>query len=158
MRPSEWDRATHGLAPTRVASLLLVTAVAEGGTGLALISIPSVVFWLLLGEGQASPEMLLIGRVAGASLLAIGVACWAARGDRGSPTRLGLVAGLLVYNVSVAGLLGYAGMASGIAGLALWPAVLFHTAMSGWCAGSLPYARPTAQPSPGDDLSGGHST
>jgi hypothetical protein len=130
---------------------LLVTAIAEGGTGLALVSLPSVVLWLLIGERQASPETLLVGRIAGLSLLAIGVACWAARGDRGSPSRLGLVHGMLVYNVSVAALLGYAGMVSGIAGIALWPAVLFHVTMGGWCVGSPWHARPTERTSRGED-------
>jgi hypothetical protein len=134
---------------------LLVTAIAEGGTGLALISLPSVVLWLLLGKWQASPETLLVGRLAGISLLAIGVACWAASRDPGSPSRFGLLIGTLVYNVSVAALLGYAAMVHGIAGIALWPAVLCHVALGGWCLESLRRAGTTDQPLQGDHRTGG---
>ena len=64
-------------------SLLIVTALIEAGTGIALLVAPSVIVELLLGAGLSSPQSLVVGRVAGAALIAIGVACWLARkGER----------------------------------------------------------------------------
>src|SRR5262249_36575021 len=76
---------------------------------------------------------LLIARVAGAALLAIGVACWLARGDERSPAQLGLLAGVLIYDVAAAVLLAYAGLVLSMVGIALWPAVVLHTALAVWC-------------------------
>jgi hypothetical protein len=116
------------------AYLLLVTAFIEVGTGLALLVLPAVPFALLLGISVAAPEALLVGRVAGAALLAIGVSCWLARGDRRGPAQLGLLTGVLLYDGAAAALLGYAGLVLGMAGIALWPAVVLHTALAVWCA------------------------
>ena len=118
-------------------SLLVVTAVAEGGTGLILLWFPSVVFSLLLGVRPASPEALLVGRIAGAALLGIGVASGSASRDKGSRAQLSLLAGILVYNVAAAMLLGYAGTVSGPVGIALWPAVVFHLGLAAWCIWAL---------------------
>ncbi|HTU18241.1 MAG TPA: hypothetical protein VMG10_09310, partial [Gemmataceae bacterium] len=61
------------------AHLLIVTALLEVGTALLLLFVPALPLVLLLGIGEAAPEVLLISRVAGASLLAIGTASWFAR-------------------------------------------------------------------------------
>jgi hypothetical protein len=88
---------------------------------------------LLLGLSEAAPETLLVGRVAGAALLAIGVASWLARGDSAGPAQLGVLIGILIYDGAAAALLGHAGLVLGFAGIALWPAVVLHTALAGWC-------------------------
>ena len=60
----------------RVTPLMIVTAVMETGTGLLLVAWPALLFTLLFGWRQVAPETLLIGRVAGAAVISIGVASW----------------------------------------------------------------------------------
>ncbi len=110
-----------------------VTALLEVVTGLSLLILPAVPLVLLLGSGEAAPETLLVGRVAGAALLGIGVASWQARADRRTPAQLGLLTGILLYDVAAAVLLAYAGAALHLAGIALWPAVVLHSALAVWC-------------------------
>ena len=113
--------------------LLIVTAFIEAGAGLALLVQPAVSLARLLGESVTAPEALFVGRLAGAALLAIGVACWLARTDRASPAQLGLLAGVLIYDLAVTVLLAYAGLVLSMVGMALWPAVVLHTALTIWC-------------------------
>ena len=119
-------------------SLLVATAVFEVGTGLGLLLLPAVVLDLLIGVGQPAPEAVFVGRVAGAALLALGVASWL---ERREPAPGGLIAGLLVYNATVAGLLVYAGLGLDMAGVALSPAVALHAAMAAWCLVGLGFPR-----------------
>jgi len=51
------------------------------GTGLVLVALPPLLAALLLGSSVDAPAALTVGHVAGAALLAIGVACWPARYD-----------------------------------------------------------------------------
>ncbi len=118
-------------------SLLIVVALFEGGTGLLLLILPSVLLRLLFGLKDALPETLLLGRVAGAALLSIGAASWLARNDHRSGAELGLVTGLLIYNLTATVILGLAGTFLRMAGVILWPAVLFHAAAALWCFASL---------------------
>lgn len=118
-------------------SLLILTALAEVGTGLALFVMPALIVELLLGEGLTSPPALVLGRVTGAALIAIGVACWLARNDGRSGARTGLLAGLLIYNLAVPILLLHALLASMMHGIALWPASVAHMGFAVWCAVSL---------------------
>ncbi len=113
--------------------LLIVTALGEAGTGLLLLFLPAVLLVLLLGVKQAAPEALVAARIAGAALLAIGIACWLARNDHGSPAQQGMLAGVLIYDVGAAGVLAYAGLILGMVGLALWPAVVLHVVLAVWC-------------------------
>jgi hypothetical protein len=119
--------------PHAVKSLLIVTAILEVGAGAALICLPSFVTTLLLDVPLTTPEALVVARVGGAGLLALGVACWLARGDAQSRAANALVAGILAYNVSAVIVLGYAGVALQQVGIVLWPAVVLHVAMAGWC-------------------------
>jgi hypothetical protein len=113
--------------------LLIVTALGEVGTGLLVILLPSVAFALLLGTNQASPEATFFARIAGAALLAIGIACWLGRNDTPGPAQLGLIAGVLVYDAAAAVLLAYAGLYLSLAGIALWPAFVLHVVLAVWC-------------------------
>jgi len=113
--------------------LLIVTAIVEVGTGLFLLLLPSVPLELLLGVGQAAPETLFIARVAGAALLALGVASWMGRSDKHGPAQIGLLLGILIYDAAAAVLLAYAALFLSLVGIALWPAVVLHTALAGWC-------------------------
>jgi hypothetical protein len=121
----------------RVTSLMIVTGLVETATGLLLLLWPALVFVLLLDWRQAAPETLLIGRVAGAAVISIGVASWPARRDTRTPAQLGVLAGLLTYNVLAALLLAFAGAGLKMAGVLLWPAVVYHAALAAWCVACL---------------------
>src|SRR5262249_52403918 len=118
-------------------SLLLVTALVEGGTGLALLVTPSLTAELLLGTGLVEPAALVLGRVTGVALLAVGVACGLAQRDERSGAQTGMVAGLLLYNVGVPMLLIYAALVSLMQGPVLWPASVGHMLLAVWCVASL---------------------
>ena len=112
---------------------LVATALIETGAGLALLLAPRIAFDILLTISPPSTEALVVARLASAALLALGIACWLARKDRGSASRQGLLCGMLVYNVGAAVLLGYAGSILRMTGILLWPAVVLHTALAIWC-------------------------
>lgn len=111
---------------------LVVIAAVEAATGLGLLLLPSVPFALLLGLESATIEALFVGRIAGAALLAIGVASWLARKDELNPSLFGLLTGILIYNTVVSILLVYAGAVLKISGVMLWPTVAFHALLAVW--------------------------
>jgi hypothetical protein len=110
-----------------------VTAVIEPGAGLALLGWPSATVALLVGAPSEAPAALTVARVDGAGLLALGVACWFARGDTQSRAARGLVAAMLLYNVPTLAVLAFAGVSFGLHGVALCPAVVLHAVMAVWC-------------------------
>ncbi len=112
--------------------LLKLTAIIEAATGLALIAVPAIVVRLLLGT-EISGASIPLGRVAGAALLALGVACWLARDDTQSRAARGLVVAMLMYNLIAIAVLAFAGIGLGLHGVALWPAVVLHAVMAIWC-------------------------
>jgi hypothetical protein len=116
---------------------LLITALVEAATGLCLLFLPAIVFAVLLGLDHASIDAIFVGRLAGAALFAIGIASWIARADTRSPAQLGLLTGILIYNVAASILLAYAGTVLEMAGLLLWPAVAIHAILALWCFGCL---------------------
>ena len=115
---------------------LILTAIIEAATGLALIALPAIIVRLLLGA-EISGASIPLGRVAGAALLALGVACWLARDDRQSRAARGLVVAMLMYNIVATAVLAFAGIGLGLHGVVLWPAVVLHAAMAVWCVGCL---------------------
>jgi hypothetical protein len=94
---------------------------------------PAIAIALLLDRTEPVPEALMIGRVTGAALLSIGVSCWLAQNDTRSPSQLGLLVGVLFYDLAAAALMGYAGVALNMVGVALWPAVVLHAVLAAWC-------------------------
>jgi hypothetical protein len=121
----------------RLTLLMTLTALVETGTGLLLLVWPALVFALLFGWSQSAPEMLLIGRLAGAGVISLGVASWATRRDTRTPAQVGLLAGLLTYNALAALLLTFAGAGLKMVGIALWPVVVYHAALTAWCVACL---------------------
>jgi hypothetical protein len=99
--------------------VLIVAAVAETVTGLALLIVPSLVGQLLLGE-QLTGVAVPVARVAGIALLALGIACWP-----GPP-----LVGMLIYSAVITLYLAYLGFVGGFAGVFLWPAVALHAVLS----------------------------
>jgi hypothetical protein len=116
----------------RLTPILSVTALVEGPTGLLLLVWPALVFAVLFGWHLPAPETLVMGRVAGACVLSIGIASWVARGDARTPAQLGVLAGVLTYNVLCAAVLVFAGAVLSMAGIVLWPAVVYHVALAAW--------------------------
>jgi len=118
-------------------NLLVLTAVLEAATGVALLAAPVMVVSLLLGESLDAPGALVIARVTGAAMLSLGLACWLARDDGQTRPGRGIVTAMLVYNVVVAAVLAYVGVMLDLTGIGLWPAAGTHTALAVWCAASL---------------------
>ena len=98
---------------------LILTAVAESGTGTALLIVPSLVGRLLFGEALAGVA-IPVARVTGIALIALGVACWP-----GPP-----LVGMLTYSAVVTLYLAYVGFVGGLTGLLLWPAVILHVILT----------------------------
>ncbi len=117
--------------------LLVLTAVFESATGLALLLAPALVTSLLFSVGLDAPIAWVVARIAGAALLALGLVCWLARDDGRSRSQLGLIAALLLYNVVATAVLLHAGLGLQLNGVALWPAVATHVALAFWCMASL---------------------
>jgi hypothetical protein len=99
--------------------VLIVAAAGEAATGLALLVVPELVGQLLLGE-RLTDGTIPVARVAGIALIALGVACWP-----GPP-----IAGMWIYTTVVALYLAYLGVAGGLAGVFLWPAVALHLVLA----------------------------
>jgi hypothetical protein len=95
--------------------ILMLAAVAEMATGLALIAVPSVVGQLLLGVPLAGPAATVAG-ILGLALVGLGVACWP------GPPKLGM----LFYSALVTLYLAYAGFSPSPTGPLLWPVVVLH--------------------------------
>jgi hypothetical protein len=118
-------------------SLLIVTAALEAVTGLALLVAPSVPASVLLGSPLDTPVGMVVARMAGAALLALGVACWLARDDGSNRAARALVAAMLLYNTAAAAVFVHAGLGLRLSGIGLWPAVVLHLALAVWCIASL---------------------
>jgi hypothetical protein len=99
--------------------VLTAAAVAELATGLALLVVPSLVGRLLLGVELAGVAVV-IGRVTGIALIALGIACLPGLA----------LAGMLTYSAAVTLYLAYVGLAGGFTGILLWPAVVLHTILT----------------------------
>ncbi len=125
------------LASPPMKRLLTLTAAIEAATGVALLLAPSMVVELLLDAALETSAAIALGRLAGAALLTIGVACWIARDDTRGRAGRGLVAAMVLYNVGAVIILGAAGISSRPVGIALWPAVVLHGGMTFWCIASL---------------------
>src|SRR5258707_1231133 len=113
--------------------LLIFTALIETGTGLALIICPSWVVRLLLNSPLEAPVALTLGRVAGAAVLVLGLACWLIGREGKTQAAKRLVTAMTIYNGVVSLILLEAGLFQGQAGIALWPAVILHVALTPWC-------------------------
>jgi len=113
-------------------SLLTVSAALETMAGLGLMVSPSAAA-VLFGASLDTAFGSVVARIAGAALLALAVSCWVARSDDRSRAARGVAGGMLAYNAAVAALLVDARFRTGLAGVALWPGVAIHTAMTVWC-------------------------
>jgi len=118
-------------------TLLIVTALLEAATGLALAASPSLLISLLIGSSLDTRPGSVVGRLAGIALLTLGSVCWLARNDQQGCVTAGPVPAMLFYNVAAATLLTYARLGLGISGIGLWPTVVLHSALALWCIACL---------------------
>jgi len=107
-----------GLART-MKRVLVLAAVGEAATGMALLIVPSLVGHLLLGA-ELTGIAVIVARVAGIALVALSLACWP-----GTP-----LIGMLTYSAAVTLYLAYVGFAGGFSGILLWPAVVLHVILT----------------------------
>ncbi len=113
--------------------LLIATAVIEFGGGLALAALPSVSVRFLFGSPLETPAGLTMGRVTGAALVTLGVACWLALRDEHSQATSGLVSAMLFFNIAIVTVLATAHFGLDLRGVGLWPGAGLHSAMTVWC-------------------------
>ena len=90
-----------------------------------------------MGSSLDTPAALTLARVAGVALVALALTCWLTRHDDRRAAR-GLVAAMALYHTGVAIVLAYASIGFALAGLGLWPTVIFHAAMTVWCLKASP--------------------
>ena len=99
--------------------LLIFTGVAEAVTGMALLLVPALVGHWLLGTELAGVSVI-VARVAGIALLALGVGCWP-----GTP-----LCGMLTYNALGTVYFAYLAINGQWAGPLLWPVVGLHAVLT----------------------------
>lgn len=104
-------------------ALLVMAALGEAATGLALVVVPSLVVNLLFGA-EISGVGMVITRICGISLIALGIACWPGGGT------LRALCGMLTYSTLAGLYLLYLGISGHPTGKALWPAVAAHLVLS----------------------------
>ncbi len=107
--------------------VLVFSAATEGATGLASLLAPSAVVQWLLGADLPGVGPVVV-RCFGIALMALAIACWP-RNLGAEPSMQGFRA-LVLYNVLIAGVLGYAGAALHVGGPLLWPAVTIHAVVA----------------------------
>jgi len=121
--------------------LLIIAAVIEAVAGVTLLLMPAVAVSALLGAALDTATGLVAGRIAGAALVGLAIACWQARdGERGSPAT-GVVEAMSFYNFAAAMVLVYAGIRLDLRSALLWPAIVLHLGLSAWCVMTLWFTR-----------------
>ena len=106
---------------------IAAAAAIEAGTGLVLVSFPSLFVRLLLGVELSEPGQI-VGRLAGFALIALVLACWPRGGTEGAAASS--LRALLVFSVLVALYLVYLGIGGDHVGPLLWPAVVLHSVVA----------------------------
>ena len=103
--------------------VLVLAAVSEAATGLALLIVPSLVGRLLLGEALAGVA-IPVARVLGIALVALGVACFSGgEADQG-------LSGMLTYSLLATLYLVCLGLGGEWVGSLLWLAAAIHAALT----------------------------
>ena len=99
--------------------VLVLAAVSEVATGVALLILPSLVGQWLFGV-ELTGIAVIVARVTGIALVALGIAC-----GPGTP-----LVGMLFYGAAVTVYLAYIGFAEGLNGPLLWPVVALHAILT----------------------------
>ena len=120
-------------------TLLVIASLAEAATGVVLLAYPPIVIRLLFGAEIAGAGVVM-SRIAGISLIALGMACW----PDGAPNRP--LTGMLSYSALAALYLAYLGFSHEWTGILLWPAIVVHTGLSAILVRTLSQQRKTPGP------------
>jgi hypothetical protein len=107
-------------------SVLVFAAVGEAATGAALLLVPSLVGQLLLGA-ELTGVAIVVARVCGIALIALGIACWPGRP----------LLAMLTYSAAVALYLAIVAITEGATGVLLWPVVGLHAVLTALLAREL---------------------
>lgn len=128
----------------------LVSALLEIPAGLAFFVAPLFQVGAFFGTTLDGPGGMALARLPGSALTAIGLACWFARRDAGSPAARGLAVAMLLYNASAVGLVLTTALVSHVSAIGLWPVAVIHGGMAVWCIACLRRRpdRPPAAASP----------
>jgi len=108
--------------------LLTLSGGLEIFAGLPALITPAPVVSLLLGSPLDSIGVVL-ARLFGAGVFALGLACLKARDDVRSPAGLAVSIGITSYNVLAAVVLLWAAAGLSLGGLLLWGAGILHAAL-----------------------------
>jgi len=119
-----------------LARILSVGGVLETVVGLGLLVAPSALASLLLRAPLAGPGMV-IARLAGGGLLALGIACWCARTTPAAPASLGVSWAFLAYNVVACVTLAWARPALADGGFPALGASVLHGVLGAALLGAL---------------------
>ncbi len=103
-------------------NLLILAAVSEGLTGVILVVYPPIVIRLLF-DSEVAGAGVWMSRLAGMSLIALGVACWP------DHNTLRAFSGMLTFSLLAMLYLVYVGV-NGAVGILLWPAVAAHAGLA----------------------------
>lgn len=106
--------------------IFALAAITELLTGVSLLIFPEIVIRLLF-DASIIGTGIVASRIAGASLIALGIACWPYVIVK--KTSQGLIA-MLTYSLIATIYLGYLGLFEEMIGILLWPAIIFHSVIT----------------------------
>ena len=121
--------------------LLIIVAIAEAVAGLSLLVVPNVAVSVLMGAPLVSATALVAARVAGSALFALAIACWRARNGEQGSAAITVVECMTFYNFAAAMVLVHAGIRLALSSALLWPAIVLHLCLGGWCVLQLWFRR-----------------
>jgi hypothetical protein len=104
-------------------NLLRFSSIVESTTGIAAIVIPSIVIQLLLGA-EATEITIAVSRLAGISLISLGIACWP--GEHFTQA----LRSMSIYNLLVGIFFICIGVMTSLVGILLWPVAILHLGLA----------------------------
>ena len=107
--------------------LLAIAAIGEAATGLVALAYPPLVVRLLFGA-EIDGIGTVVCRIAGISLIALGLACWSGR-DTGR-SLVWPAGAMLTYGLLATLYLAFLGVGGRWLGPLLWPAVVVHALLT----------------------------
>ena len=108
-----------------LARILSIGGVLESVVGFGLLVTPSALASFLLRSPLVGPGVV-VARLGGAGLLALGIACWGARKTPLATASLGVSCGFLAYNSVACVTLAWAGPPLASGGLPAFGAAILH--------------------------------
>ncbi len=113
--------------------VLVLAAMGEAAMGMVLLVYPLIVVRLLFGAEVVGAGVVMT-RIAGISLIALGLACRPGRAGDGDSAQA--LQGMLCYSLLATIFLAYLGLYGVWVGTILWPAVAIHLILTFLLAGA----------------------